>query len=124
MAFSIVEASAGPATLAEILKSQCPSAMYLCKVSIKSTFETVHRLDHLAPRYTTSVTTWRKNLVHSACRRHEKVSVPLLLPLGSLTWGFKMTQRTKMRKRYEGCLYRYSVHPQHPGCGSCRPSPR
>jgi len=47
-------------------------------------------------------------------RRHEGVSVPVLLPLGSFTWGVEMvTQKTKKRKRDEGCLYRYSVRPIH-----------
>jgi hypothetical protein len=48
-------------------------------------------------------------------RRHEGASVPVLLPLGSFTWGVEMvTERTKKRKRDTGCLYRYSVRPQHP----------
>jgi len=47
-------------------------------------------------------------------RRHEGVSVPVLLPLGSFTWGVEMvTQKTKKRKRDEGSLYRYSVRPIH-----------
>jgi len=48
-------------------------------------------------------------------RRHEGASVPVLLPLGSFTWGVEMvTARTKKRKRDEGSLYRYSVRPIHP----------
>jgi hypothetical protein len=48
-------------------------------------------------------------------RRHEGVEVPVLLPLGSFTWGVDVvTQRTKKRKRELACLYRYSVRPIHP----------
>jgi len=48
-------------------------------------------------------------------RRHEGVSVPVLLPLGSFSWGIEMvTEKTKKRKRDEGSLYRYSVRPHHP----------
>jgi hypothetical protein len=48
-------------------------------------------------------------------RRHEGVEVPVLLPLGSFTWGVDVvTQRTKKRKRELACLYRYSVRPMHP----------
>jgi hypothetical protein len=48
-------------------------------------------------------------------RRHEGVNVPLLLPLGSFSWGVELvTERTKKRKREHPCLYRYSVRPHHP----------
>lgn len=48
-------------------------------------------------------------------RRHEGVNVPVLLPLGSFSWGVEMvTERTKKRKREHVCLYRYSVRPYHP----------
>lgn len=47
-------------------------------------------------------------------RRYEGANVPVLLPLGSFTWGVEMvTQKTKKRKRDEGALYRYSVRPMH-----------
>jgi hypothetical protein len=48
-------------------------------------------------------------------RRHEGVDVPLLLPLGSFSWGVEcVTERTKKRKREHPCMYRYSVRPHHP----------
>ena len=48
-------------------------------------------------------------------KRHEGIEVPVLLPLGSFTWGVDVvTQRTKKRKRELACLYRYSVRPMHP----------
>jgi hypothetical protein len=48
-------------------------------------------------------------------RRHEGVNVPLLLPLGSFSWGVELvTERTKKRKREHPCLYRYIVRPHHP----------
>lgn len=48
-------------------------------------------------------------------RRHEGVNVPLLLPLGSFSWGVELvTERTKKRKREHPSLYRYSVRPHHP----------
>ena len=48
-------------------------------------------------------------------RRHEGIEVPVLLPLGSFTWGVEhVTQKTKKRKRDISCLYRYSVRPLHP----------
>jgi hypothetical protein len=41
-------------------------------------------------------------------RRHEGIEVPVLLPLGSFTWGVEhVTQKTKKRKRDISCLYRY-----------------
>ncbi len=47
-------------------------------------------------------------------RRHEGIEVPVLLPLGSFTWGVEVvTQKTKKRKREITCLYRYSVRPLH-----------
>jgi hypothetical protein len=47
--------------------------------------------------------------------KHEGVPIPLLLPLGSFSWGVEMvTERTKKRKRECPNLYRYSVHPHHP----------
>ena len=49
------------------------------------------------------------------CRRHEGVNLPLLLPLGSFSWGVEcVTERTKKRKREHPCMYRYSVRPHHP----------
>ena len=67
-------------------------------------------------------------------------TVPVLLPLGSFTWGVEhVTQKTKKRKREISCLYRYSVRPLHPEVtvddlfvfnfvdplvnGTCTPSP-
>jgi len=48
-------------------------------------------------------------------KRHEGIEVPVLLPLGSFTWGVDVvTQRTKKRKRELVSLYRYSVRPMHP----------
>jgi hypothetical protein len=48
-------------------------------------------------------------------RRHEGVDLPLLLPLGSFSWGVEcVTERTKKRKREQPCMYRYSVRPHHP----------
>lgn len=48
-------------------------------------------------------------------RRHEGIEVPVLLPLGSFTWGVEVvTQKTKKRKRELACLYRYAVRPLHP----------
>ena len=47
--------------------------------------------------------------------KHEGIPVPLLLPLGSFSWGVELvTSRTKKRKREHPCLYRYSVRPYHP----------
>ncbi len=41
-------------------------------------------------------------------RQHEGVNVPLLLPLGSFSWGVELvTERTKKRKRaHLGCYER------------------
>ena len=48
-------------------------------------------------------------------KRHEGIAVPVLLPLGSFTWGVEVvTQKTKKRKRELVCLYRYAVRPTHP----------
>lgn len=48
-------------------------------------------------------------------KRHEGIEVPVLLPLGSFTWGVEVvTQKTKKRKREITCLYRYAVRPMHP----------
>jgi hypothetical protein len=48
------------------------------------------------------------------CSRHEGVDVPLLLPLGSFSWGLELvTERTKKRKREHPCMYRYSVRPKN-----------
>jgi hypothetical protein len=48
-------------------------------------------------------------------KRHEGIEVPVLLPLGSFTWGVEVvTQKTKKRKREVACLYRYAVRPMHP----------
>jgi hypothetical protein len=48
-------------------------------------------------------------------KRHEGIAVPVLLPLGSFTWGVEVvTQKTKKRKRELVCLYRYAVRPLHP----------
>lgn len=48
-------------------------------------------------------------------KQHEGIAVPVLLPLGSFTWGVDVvTQKTKKRKRELACLYRYNVHPMHP----------
>ena len=48
-------------------------------------------------------------------KRHEGIEVPVLLPLGSFTWGVDVvTSKTKKRKRELACLYRYMVRPLHP----------
>ena len=48
-------------------------------------------------------------------RRHEGIEVPVLLPLGSFTWGVEVvTAKTRKRKRELACLYRYAVRPLHP----------
>lgn len=48
-------------------------------------------------------------------RRHEGIEVPVLLPLGSFTWGVEVvTSKTRKRKRELACLYRYAVRPLHP----------
>jgi hypothetical protein len=48
-------------------------------------------------------------------KRHEGIEVPVLMPLGSFTWGVEVvTQKTKKRKREIACLYRYAVRPVHP----------
>lgn len=48
-------------------------------------------------------------------KRHEGIEVPVLMPLGSFTWGVEVvTQKTKKRKREITCLYRYAVRPMHP----------
>jgi hypothetical protein len=42
-------------------------------------------------------------------KRHEGIEVPVLMPLGSFTWGVEVvTQKTKKRKREITCLYRYA----------------
>jgi hypothetical protein len=47
--------------------------------------------------------------------RHEGVDVPLLLPLGSFSWGIEfVTERTKKMKREYPSMYRYSMSPHHP----------
>jgi hypothetical protein len=47
--------------------------------------------------------------------KYEGIPVPLLLSLGSFSWGVEaVTSRTKKRKREAPCHYRYSVRPHHP----------
>ncbi len=47
--------------------------------------------------------------------KQEGIPIPLLMPLGSFSWGVEIvTERTKKRKREHACLYRYSVRPHHP----------